>query len=121
LALVMAALPGCGGGDQPAVEPKIEPVRNTIMRADVGDRLTVTAVVDRQLEDGSFVVTDADLPESGLVVLTTRPPVLKPQMLVTVDGTIDRLTVVDHRHPLLADAVPYHGRKVLVADRVRVW
>lgn len=125
LAAVLIAA-GCGRGPAP------EPPRSagtgppsTIARAEIGGRLTVTAAVDRLVDDGAFVVRDADLTDGALLVLTTTRTQASPPELVTLDGVVilfayDGLAA---RYGLRAPE-PYRafeGQRALAADQVTVW
>ncbi len=113
-------------------EPAPEPPRpaetgpaSTLARAAVGDRLTVTASVDRVVGDGGFVVRDVDLTDGTLLVLTRQAVEVRPPQLVTVEGTVVLFSYGDlDGGPGLGDAAGYRafdGQKALAAGRVTVW
>ncbi|GAA3347087.1 hypothetical protein GCM10020358_60550 [Amorphoplanes nipponensis] len=119
---------GCSpsDGDDPEPRPtQATTIMNTIEASDVGDRLTLTAVVVRVLTASSFVVHDVDLPDDGLLVLGGSLTAMHPHDLVTVAGTIDLFAFDRFRERFsLGPASSYglfEGRKVLVAHDVRSW
>jgi hypothetical protein len=107
------------------VEPK--PSRtarlDTIAATAEGERLVVTASVGAVLGDRAFVVTDVDLPDQGLLVLTPAAVQLRAPDLVTVDGVVRRFTFPAFRVPFgLAEPLPYQpfeDRKAMVAADIR--
>ncbi|WP_412751611.1 hypothetical protein [Krasilnikovia sp. M28-CT-15] len=113
------------GGDDPEPRPTRTTIMNTIEASDVGDRLTLTAVVVRVLTASSFVVHDVDLPDDGLLVLGGSLTSMHPRDLVTVAGTIDIFTFERFRGRFVLAPAPsydrFEGRKVLVAHDVRSW
>ncbi|MFY1594802.1 hypothetical protein [Micromonospora sp. WMMD737] len=96
----------------------------TVARAEVGDRLTVTAAVDRVITDTAFVVRDADLTDGTLLVLTTGASVPAPPQLVTVRGTVVRFSHRDLSDRYrLGSPGPYRafeGGRALVAQELTV-
>ena len=117
---------GCGGSRKaPGPELTSHPPRDTVARAQVGDRLLITATVERVLGAGSFVARDVDLPPEGLLVIVDiAPDGLRSTVLVQVDGVVAIFRVRDFPEIVAGDASPYgpfEGKKALVAARVRVW
>ncbi|MFC4018484.1 hypothetical protein ACFOW4_11090 [Micromonospora sp. GCM10011542] len=97
----------------------------TVAQAEVGDRLTVTASVERIITDVAFVVRDADLTDETLLVLTAGPRAPAPPQLVTVRGTVIRFSHRElvGRYPL-GPPGPYRafdGGPALVAEEVTAW
>jgi hypothetical protein len=128
LPAVVLLVAGCTD-PPPEAPPRPEPVSTrptgTVARAEVGDRLTVTASVERVITDTAFVVRDVDLTDGTLLVLSTARPAPAPPQLVTVEGTVIRFS-----HPEFADRYrlgppgPYRafeGRQALVAEELRSW
>lgn len=128
LLLVPLLVTGCTG-PEPEPEPSLEPSPTsslgTVAKAEVGDRLTVTAAVERIITDTAFVVRDADLTGGTLLVLSagTSPPA--PPQLVTVEGTVIRFS-----HRELTDRYrlgppgayrDFEGGPAVTAETVRVW
>ncbi|MGN9768346.1 hypothetical protein ACTMS2_24680 [Micromonospora sp. SD12] len=110
---------------QPSPEPVPTTRAGTVARAEVGDRLTMTAAVDRIITDTAFVVRDEDLTGGTLLVLTTGPSAPAPPQLVTVRGTVIRFShgdlTVRYR---LGSPEPYRafeGGRALVAQDLKVW
>lgn len=124
LALLSAS--GCGASDDAAqVEPELSrraPL-NTMEASEVGDRLTVTAVVTGVSSPQSFTVYDADLPERGLLVLGATP--VRTQDLVMVTGSVVLFTFsrFQDRYDLDDRRVyrRFESRRALIADEVRTW
>ncbi|MEV1142122.1 hypothetical protein [Micromonospora sp. NPDC049799] len=110
---------------QPSPEPAPATRLGTIARAEVGDRLTVTATVDRVIADRAFVVRDVDLTNGILLVLSAGPSAPAPPQLVTVQGTVIRFSHRDLAdHYALGPPGPYRafeGRPALVAQALRTW
>lgn len=106
----------------PAPLPTTRP--GTVARAEVGDRLTVTAAVDRVITDTAFVVRDADLTDGTLLVLTAGPSAPAPPQLVTVRGTVIRFAHRDLSDRYrLGSPGPYRafeGGRALVAQELTV-
>ncbi|MER7459265.1 hypothetical protein [Micromonospora sp. NPDC126480] len=113
-------------------EPEPEPPRpastsppSTLARAEVGDRLTVTAAVERIIDDGAIVVRDVDLTDGSLLVLTRQAVEARPPQLVTVEGTVVRFVYGDLAGERgLGDPETYRafdGQKALAAGRITVW
>lgn len=127
--LVLAALPSAGCTWDPAPQPSPRPAStspsSTMARAEIGDRLTVTAAVERVVDDAAFVVWDVDLADDSLLVLTRQVVEAAPPQLVTVEGTVVRFSYRDLLgRPGLGDPDAYRsfeGRKALAADQVTVW
>ncbi|MDG4782281.1 hypothetical protein O7614_21705 [Micromonospora sp. WMMD961] len=128
LPLLVLLTVGC---THPSTPPEPSPVpvpttrAGTVARAEVGDRLTVTATVERIIGETAFVVRDADLTDGTLLVLTAGPSAPAPPQLVTVVGT-----VVSFAHRDLASRYhlgspgPYRafeGGRALVAQELTVW
>ena len=120
------ALTGCDlpwGNETPEPEPTRSAVLDTVAATEPGERLVLTAGVVTVLADRAFVVRDADLPENGLLVLTTARTDLGAPDLVSVDGTIRQFSFESFKVPFgLSDPLPfqlYEGRKALVADKVQ--
>ncbi|MEU4770898.1 hypothetical protein [Micromonospora sp. NPDC023644] len=90
----------------------------------MGDRLTLTATVDRVITDTAFVVRDADLTDGTLLVLTTGPSAPAPPQLVTVRGTVIRFSHRDLSDRYrLGSPGPYRafeGGRALVAQELTV-
>ncbi|WP_147252498.1 hypothetical protein [Micromonospora endolithica] len=90
----------------------------------MGDRLTVTASVERVITDAAFVVRDVDLTDGTLLVLITGPSIPAPPQLVTVQGTVIRFSHRDltDRYDL-GPPGPYRafeGGRALVAQEITV-
>lgn len=128
-AALAAALLSAGCTREPAPEPPPRPAStgppSTLARAAIGDRLTVTAAVERVVGDGAFVVRDVDLTDGALLVLTRQAVEATPPQLVTVEGTVVLFSygdlAVEHG---LGDPDTYRafdGQKALAAGRVTVW
>ncbi|SCL13583.1 hypothetical protein GA0070616_0185 [Micromonospora nigra] len=125
---LVAALSAVGCSDDPEPQPAPELSRkgptSTIARAELGDRLTVTASVGEVVADGAFVVRDVDLTNGVLLVLTPDVPPQAPQ-LVTVRGTVVSFDYDDltDRYRLGGPAAyrDFEGRRVLAAEDVQVW
>ncbi|MEW2386094.1 hypothetical protein AB0873_28945 [Micromonospora sp. NPDC047707] len=129
-ALTAVALSTAGCTDPPAAPaPSPEPAPTTrpgtVARAQVGDRLTVTATVDRIITDTAFVIRDVDLTDGTLLVLSAGASAPAPPHLVTVQGTVIRFA-----HGDLADRYalgpsgPYQafkGGPALVAQALTAW
>lgn len=123
---VCLALPGCDlpwGNETPEPEPTRSAVLDTIAAAEPGERLVVTASVVTVLADRAFVVRDVDLPENGLLVLTTARTAFRAPDLVSVDGVVRQFSFESFKVPFgLSDPLPFQlfeGRKALVAARVQ--
>ncbi|MCZ7423349.1 MULTISPECIES: hypothetical protein [unclassified Micromonospora] len=126
LAAVLAVT-GC------APEPEAEPPPpstgtsppNTLAQVDVGDALTVTAAVDRVVDERALVVRDVDLADRSLLVLTRQPVEATPPQLLSVEGTVVRFSYrrLAARHHLTDPAAyrTFEGQKALVAGQVTVW
>jgi hypothetical protein len=127
LASITLLAAGCGHPQEQAPPPPrtTHAVRGTMSGAAVGDRLVITASVDRVLSAGSFVVRDVDLPAEGLLVLAAHAPDgLAPAVLLQLDGTVALFRYRDIPRALLGEASlyrVYEGKKVLIADRVQAW
>lgn len=98
---------------------------STIARAQVGDRLIVTAAVEQIVDDAAIVVRDVDLTGGTLLVLTTEAGEASPPELVTVEGIVVLFSYRDlaGRHRL-GDPDGYgafEGQKALAAVRVTLW
>jgi hypothetical protein len=111
--------------DEDPVPPTRSAVLDTIATTRLGQRLTLTASVDRLLETRAFVVRDVDLPPDGLLVLGDRPPGLRAPDLVRVQGMIQLFTFnglgAAYHLTNAARYSRYERRKVLVADLIRSW
>ncbi|SCG16710.1 hypothetical protein GA0070610_2982 [Micromonospora echinofusca] len=126
-ALVLLAT-GCTSppaAPQPSPEPVPTTRPGTVARAEVGDRLTMTAAVDRIITDTAFVVRDEDLTGGILLVLTTGPSAPAAPQLVTVRGTVIRFShgALSARYRL-GSPEPYRafeGGRALVAQDLKVW
>jgi hypothetical protein len=99
---------------------------STLARTAIGDRLTVTAAVERIVDDRAFVVRDVDLTAGALLVLTRQVVDMTPPQLVTVEGTVILFSYGDLavEHGLGDDLDTYRafdGQKALVAGQVTVW
>lgn len=123
------ALLAAGCTSRPAPRPTPEPTSTvrlgTVARAEVGERLTVTAAVERVITDAAFVVRDADLTDGALLVLSPASPGPEPPQLVTVRGTVIQFSYreLDDRYRL-GPGGPYRtfeGKRALVAAEVTVW
>jgi hypothetical protein len=127
LLVVGLVTPACTSSHDEDHDPR--PTRNavldTIAASTVGDRLTVTAGVAQMPDKRSFIVRDVDLPDAGLLVLGVHPAGLRPNDLVTAEGTIALFRFEHFRSPYqLSDAAAYasfEGRKCLVSENVRSW
>ncbi|RKN47665.1 hypothetical protein D7223_12995 [Micromonospora endolithica] len=127
LASVVLLAAGCTGesaAPRPSPEPAPTTARGTVARAEVGDRLTVTASVERVITDAAFVVRDVDLTDGTLLVLITGPSIPAPPQLVTVQGTVIRFSHRDltDRYDL-GPPGPYRafeGGRALVAQEITV-
>ncbi|MEU7932371.1 hypothetical protein [Micromonospora echinofusca] len=127
LPAVVLLVTGCTNppaAPQPSPEPVPTTRPGTVARAEVGDRLTVTATVDRVISDTAFVVRDVDLTDGILLVLTTGPSAPAPPQLVTVRGTVIRFSHrdLDDRYRLGSPG-PYRvfeGGRALVAYELTV-
>lgn len=127
VALILCALlpAGCGwsGGPEPAA-PTASPsgAQDTVSAAHPGDRLVVTATVAAVLTPESFLVSDIDLPENGLLIIGTAPQTLRRPDLVTIDGIVRSFDYARFAEQYLLGGPAwyedYQGRHVLVADRV---
>ncbi|MEU8230441.1 hypothetical protein AB0C12_12670 [Actinoplanes sp. NPDC048967] len=124
--LACVTVSGCGAFDntaQAAPESSSKPALDTMEASDVGDRLTVTAVVTGVSSPHSFTVYDADLPERGLLILSATP--VRTQDLVTVTGSVVVFAFSRFQDGYdLGDRRVYHrfeSRKALIADEVRTW
>ena len=124
--LTCVAASGCGVFDDTAKatpEPSRRPPLDTLQASEVGDRLTVTAVVTGVSSPRSFTVYDADLPEPGLLVLAATA--VRAQDLVTVTGSVVLFTFTRFQDRYdLGDRRVYRrfeSRKALIADEVRSW
>ncbi|WP_247682842.1 hypothetical protein [Micromonospora sp. D93] len=128
LAAVVLLAVGCthptaAPAPRPDPEPGTRP--GTIARAELGDRLTVTAAVEQVITDNAFVVRDADLTDGTLLVLSTGPSAPAPPQLVTVVGTVvpfSHRDLATRYH--LGPAGPYRtfeGGRALAAQEVTVW
>ena len=84
-----AALPaGCTEDPRPPVRPVVSsPVRQ--LRP--GTTVTITAVVTEVRGDRAFVLADADLPETGQLVVGSTPVTVAPGDVVTVTGAVSVL------------------------------
>lgn len=127
-ALVVAAASAGGCTREPAAQPPPRAALtppSTLARAEVGERLTVTAAVELVVDDVAFVVRDVDLADDALLVLTSGTVEAAPPQLVTVEGTVVRFAYGDLAgRPGLGgpdDYRAFEGRKVLAADQVTVW
>ncbi|MBX7267678.1 hypothetical protein KIF24_17635 [Micromonospora sp. Llam7] len=124
-----AVLVATGCTHDPAPEPPPRPAStsppSTLARVEVGDRLTVTATVERIVGDEALVVRDVDLTDGTLLVLARQAVEASPPQLVTVEGTVVRFSYGDlaARHRLTdRDAYhPFEGQKALTASQVTVW
>jgi hypothetical protein len=97
----------------------------TIADSQIGDRVTVTAVLATVVSERSFVVQDVDLPDLGLLTLGNLPKRASPPDLLTMRGVIatfdfDRLAwtyglVPDSRYE------KFLNQKILIAHDVRSW
>ncbi|MFI6243193.1 hypothetical protein ACIBEF_25295 [Micromonospora sp. NPDC050795] len=91
----------------------------------MGDQLTVTASVERVINERAFVVRDVDLTDGTLLVLSTGSSVPAAPRLVTVEGTVNRFShrdLTDRYH--LGPPGPYRafeGGRALVARKLTVW
>jgi hypothetical protein len=118
-------LGGCstdGPAPRPSPSPETSTPSGTVERSDVGDRLTLTAVVERVLGPRSFVVRDADLADVGVLVLTTRPVEVAVPDVVVVAGTVTVFRYARSGGDRLGDQRAfrqYEGRKALLAQTVR--
>ncbi|MEV4544369.1 hypothetical protein [Micromonospora echinaurantiaca] len=127
--LILAALSSAGCTWDPAPQPSPRTAStsppSTLARAEIGDRLTVTAAVERVVDDAAFVVWDVDLADDPLLVLTRQVVEAAPPQLVTVEGTVVRFSYRDLvGRPGLGDPDAYRsfeGQKALAADQVTVW
>ncbi|GIJ80943.1 hypothetical protein SAMN05443287_104526 [Micromonospora phaseoli] len=123
-----AVLVVTGCTHEPVADPPARPGAtsppSTLTRVAVGDQMTVTAAVDRIVDD-ALVVRDVDLTEGTLLVLTEQAVDASPPQLVTVEGTVVRFSYRDlAAHHRLSDREayrPFEGQKALVASRVTVW
>lgn len=97
----------------------------TIADSEIGDRLTVTAVLVSVISARSFVVEDADLPDRGLLALGQLPDQARPPDLLTLRGVIDTFEFdrLARTYGLVQDERydTFRGRKILIADDVRSW
>ncbi|MCA2219029.1 hypothetical protein [Jidongwangia harbinensis] len=123
---VCLALAGCDApwrDEIPEPEPTRSAVLDTIAATDVGERLVLTASVATVLGDRAFVVRDVDLPDDGLLVLTTTSTGFRAPDLVSVEGTVRRFTFAGFKVPFgLSGPRPFQlfeGRKVLVAAKAQ--
>ncbi|GAB3838090.1 hypothetical protein GCM10029963_03780 [Micromonospora andamanensis] len=124
-----AVLVGTGCARDPVAEPPPPSTGtsppNTLARVEVGDALTVTAAVDRVVDERALVVRDIDLADGTLLVLTRRAVAASPPQLVTVEGTVVTFSYrgLAARHHLTdpAEYRSFEGRKALVAGQVTVW
>ncbi|QGN48687.1 hypothetical protein GKC29_18910 [Micromonospora sp. WMMC415] len=123
---LVAALLSGGCSRDPGPEPPQRPSStsppSTLARAAVGDRLTVTAAVERVIDEGAIVVRDVDLSDGSLLVLTRQAVEATPPQLVTVEGTVILFSSGD----LAAEFAPhpyraFDGKKALAAGTVTVW
>ncbi|MFF5217326.1 hypothetical protein [Micromonospora sp. NPDC000442] len=98
---------------------------DTLARVEVGAALTVTAAVDRIIDERAIVVRDIDLTEGTLLVLTRQAVEAAPPQLLSVEGTVVRFSYrsLAARHDLTDPAAyrPFEGQKALVASQVTVW
>lgn len=110
---------------EPRPDPEAATQAGTVARAEVGDRLTVTATVEQVITENAFVVRDADLTDGTLLVLSTGHSAPAPPQLVTVVGTVVPFLHRDlsgRYH--LGSAGPYRtfeGGRALAAQEVTVW
>ena len=121
--VVLFAAAGCSDSGREDPDPPRRD-RDTIADAAIGERLTITASVDRRLSDRSFVISDADLPDDGLLVLTRTPTRVWYPVLITVTGTVTMFHLADFGWLRLGERsrhTAFDGRKVLLADEIRVW
>jgi hypothetical protein len=124
LALVLATASACSGGPEDEPEPVRPDYRTTIARSELGDRLTVTAGVERCLSRTSFVVRDADLPANGLLIVVHTPVAVWYPVLVTVTGTVMLFRYGDFTEIRLGGRASYaafDGNKAILAEKIRVW
>jgi hypothetical protein len=126
VAIALVVLVTAAGCVRPARDDPDPPRRDadTIADAAIGQRLTITAGVDRRLSDRSFIVRDADLPDDGLLVVTLAPTHVWYPVLVTVTGTVRMFHPADFAWLRLSERSRYtafDARKVLLADEVKVW
>jgi hypothetical protein len=125
LAMLVVAVCGCAGpapDPRPSPEPSLSSPVGTIARLELGDRIIITATVDRRLDTRAFVIRDADLPAAGLLVLDPAGTDVAAPLLVTVHGMIDRFSFATrvagyglHESALFG---PFEGVKALIAERV---
>ncbi|MFI7549287.1 hypothetical protein ACIBQ2_06035 [Micromonospora sediminimaris] len=124
-----ALLAGTGCAPEPVAEPPPPATGtsppNTLAKVDVGDALTVTATVDRVIDERALVVRDVDLADRTLLVLTGQAVEAAPPQLLSVEGTVVRFSYrsLAARHHLTDRAAyrPFEGQKALVASQVTVW
>ncbi|MEU8230461.1 hypothetical protein AB0C12_12780 [Actinoplanes sp. NPDC048967] len=125
-AMAACSSPGRWHGTDPTVpSPSATATVRTIADSEVGDRITVTAVLVTVISERSFVVEDVDLPNRGLLTLGHLPEHSGQGDLLTMRGVIatfdfDRLAwtyglVRDSRYEKFQD------HKILIAQDVRSW
>ncbi|WP_344646846.1 hypothetical protein [Cryptosporangium japonicum] len=125
MAVVLIAA-GCGSRPE-APDPTPTggtPIR-TMARTEVGARLVLTAGVERVLGPTAFVVSDADLPDRGLLILSPSvPEEVRPSAVVHVEGVVAIVRVGEFTRFPLGDPArvrPYDGKKALIANQITLW
>ncbi|MEV4510962.1 hypothetical protein AB0K00_18565 [Dactylosporangium sp. NPDC049525] len=83
---VGAMLPAACTDEPPA--PVRPVVSSPVRQLRPGSTVTVTAVVTEVRADRAFVLTDADLPAAGQLVVVSTPVTVAVGDLVTVTGTV---------------------------------
>ncbi|MBQ0906080.1 hypothetical protein [Micromonospora sp. U21] len=124
VAVLLAA--GCtGAAPQPTPKPVPTTAPGTVARAELGERLTLTASVERIITGAAFVVRDLDLTDGTLLVLSVAASAPAPPQLVTLEGIVIRFShreLSERYH--LGPPGPYQdfeGRRALVARNLTVW
>lgn len=125
------AAAACGGTAPPPAAPPSNAAGssgaplNTLAARAVGDRLIATASVVSVITDHAFVISDADLPDRGVLVLGGTPGGIRLKSLVTVSGRIDRFAFDRFAAAYgLGSPGPFRRfdeRKIIVADDVHSW
>jgi hypothetical protein len=97
----------------------------TIADSEIGDQLTVTAVLVTVISERSFIVRDVDLPDQGLLTLGHLPTHAGPPDLLTLRGVIDKFDFdrLAWVYGLLPDDryEKFRDRRILIAHDVRSW
>ncbi len=91
VALLVAVLAGGCTGDGPDPAPTIVAPTGIVRRLQVGTQVEVTAAVTRVFSGTAFLITDADLPATGQVVVSAAPVPVHVTDLVTVSGRVELL------------------------------